>query len=430
MDKSDIYESMIQPQGTAYRLDQIKQHRTHYLDPIDQTPGRLAGNSHIAGDASPAVQSRVIDAIIEASERAGLGARETGHVLAIARLESGFNPDAAAGTTTAYGLGQFVDTTGQAYDITDANRGDLTKQAEALVAHFQDNALLASARGQDEEYIYKYHHDGPVSDSGGLKISRNEVMPYVNQYEKFVEDYEKKYGKLNADPTVDARNHAHAPHLAQSHALLREGASGEKVGELQHRLNHLGYTDLRGNPLTEDRHFGPATREAVQAFQRAQGLDADGKIGSATQQRLDGAMRDKQMSDFTSGVPLLRDFSDPSHPQNALYSTLKDLLPPGTSEERIAQGTAACYRSGITSPDNLSGIVIGDKSVMFDTQSLLAKPAQMDISQPAPSVQQTMQQVQQFDQQQAQIQAQVQQANQQANMQQQGPVMGGPQMGR
>ncbi|WP_431108766.1 hypothetical protein [Variovorax paradoxus] len=121
--------------------------------------------------------------------------------------------------------------------------------------------------------------------------------------------------------------------------------------------------------------------------------------------------------------PLLRDFSDPGHPQNALYSTLKDLLPKGTSEERLAQGTAACHRSSITEKD-LSGIYIGDKSVVFASRSLFAVPAQMDISQPAPSVQLSDQHIQQTEQQRAQVMSEIRAQNAAQANQQQGPVMG------
>ncbi|MDQ0573736.1 hypothetical protein QFZ42_005570 [Variovorax paradoxus] len=147
-----------------------------------------------------------------------------------------------------------------------------------------------------------------------------------------------------------------------------------------------------------------------------------------TRQHLVAAAHGEQLSATAvadASRPLLRDLSDPGHPQNALYSTLKDLLPKGTSEERLAQGTAACHRSRITEKD-LSGIYIGDQSVAFASRSLFAVPAQMDISQPAPSVQQSDQHIQQTDQQRAQIMSEIRaQAAAQAN-QQQGPALGGP----
>ncbi|MEJ1170757.1 hypothetical protein [Variovorax sp. CCNWLW235] len=149
--------------------------------------------------------------------------------------------------------------------------------------------------------------------------------------------------------------------------------------------------------------------------------------GRDSRQDLEAGTHGKQISAAAvpdTSRPLLREFSDPSHPQNALYSTLKDLLPKGTSEERLAQGTAACHRSRITEKD-LSGIYIGDTSVVFASRSLFAVPAQMDISQPAPNVQQSDQHILRTDQQREQIMSEIRtQAAAQAN-QQQGPVMGG-----
>lgn len=182
---NEIYTNMLQPQGAAYRSSQIESW-SHYREPIDRTDGRLHGESRRWGDASPEVQSRVIDSLIESSRDAGLTPRETAYVLAIARVESGFNPDAAAGTTSASGLGQFIDKTGKHYGLTNANRFDVDAQSDALVAHFVDNRNLARSRGQGEDYIYKYHHDGPSKDYGGLGLSQRKVAPHLDEYEQFV----------------------------------------------------------------------------------------------------------------------------------------------------------------------------------------------------------------------------------------------------
>jgi hypothetical protein len=89
---------------------------------------------------------------------------------------------------------------------------------------------------------------------------------------------------------------------------------------------------------------------------------------------------------------------------SAMYLTLKEYLPRGTSEARLVQGAAACYMAGIKSSD-LSGIYIGDTDVTFTSSSLFARPAHMDISQPAPHIHESMQKVLQFDQAMAQVQS-------------------------
>jgi putative chitinase len=133
----------------------------------------------------------------------------------------------------------------------------------------------------------------------------------------------------------------------------------------------------------------------VEAFQRNQMLDPDGKIGPTTRQHLAAAMRDRQIADLVSSSGSLPcPFADASHPQNAIYATLKHAMPPGTSEARWAQGTAACYAAGITDPKDLAGVFVGDNAVLFISNSL-SMPARMDLGQPAPSVQQSAQRVEQ-----------------------------------
>ena len=65
---------------------------------------------------------------------------------------------------------------------------------------------------------------------------------------------------------------------------LRYGSEGEEVSILQNRLIALGY--LAGSA---DGIFGRNTKTAVQAFQKASGLDADGVVGEMTQAALDSS---------------------------------------------------------------------------------------------------------------------------------------------
>lgn len=59
--------------------------------------------------------------------------------------------------------------------------------------------------------------------------------------------------------------------------FLREGASGDEVKRLQERLKQLNF-----NPGQVDGDFGPATRAALVAFQKSEGLLADGVAGPRT----------------------------------------------------------------------------------------------------------------------------------------------------
>ncbi|MBQ9010588.1 MAG: peptidoglycan-binding protein [Clostridia bacterium] len=63
--------------------------------------------------------------------------------------------------------------------------------------------------------------------------------------------------------------------------LLKEGASGMEVRKIQARLAELGYYSGGTDGL-----YGSTTTEAVKAFQRANGLSADGQAGAKTQTKL------------------------------------------------------------------------------------------------------------------------------------------------
>jgi len=194
------YYSLIQPAGHAYRDSQIASN-SHYKDSIDNANDRLNGNSRRWGDASAETQISVINTIISEAKEAGLSDHDTAYVLAIARVESGFNPDAAAGTTSASGLGQFIDKTGSAYGLDDSNRWDVNEQARALVEYYLYNKSIAEKRGVGEEYIYKYHHDGANGEYGGLSLSLNRVMPYVEKYEQLV----NAVGKLPTNENISKK---------------------------------------------------------------------------------------------------------------------------------------------------------------------------------------------------------------------------------
>jgi peptidoglycan hydrolase-like protein with peptidoglycan-binding domain len=218
-----------------------------------------------------------------------------------------------------------------------------------------------------------------------------------------------------------ASRHAHL-HQATA-GRLRTGARGEAVTDLQNDLHRLGYLD----PKDVDGSFGPITRSAVERFQHDSGLVADGIVGAATRQRLDAGAQRREVANEPNCVPeastAFRGFDDPAHPQHAMYSRLQALLPSGTSQERLHQATATCHMAGMRDPGDLAGIYGGESSIVFTPHSMFGRAAAMDLSQPAPSMQQTLQQVQAFDQQQAQ---QAMQRLQPINLQQQGPLLSGP----
>ena len=179
------YSAMYAAPGPAYKTSQIAKH-SHYNEPIERGEGRLAGDSRRHGDASHQVQRAVIDTIRAKAKGAGLGRDDYAMLLAIAKTESGFNPDAAAGTTSAAGIGQFIDATGKEYGLrSNADRFDIEKGSAALVDSYANTKRLMQKdySGSDlYKMIYAYHHDGPSLSYGGEEIAETKVMPDFRKF--------------------------------------------------------------------------------------------------------------------------------------------------------------------------------------------------------------------------------------------------------
>ena len=94
-------------------------------------------------------------------------------------------------------------------------------------------------------------------------------------------------GELRATPTplppVPDRVTARTPDPSRPTAapVLRHGSVGPEVEKLQKRLQELGYY-----PVGIDGKFYEETEKAVSAFQKANGLTADGIAGEKTMEKL------------------------------------------------------------------------------------------------------------------------------------------------
>lgn len=71
---------------------------------------------------------------------------------------------------------------------------------------------------------------------------------------------------------------------------LSSGEKGAEVEALQKKLNALGYTDAAGQKLGEDGKYGKHTKEAVEQFQRENGLTPSGVADAATLKLADKGM--------------------------------------------------------------------------------------------------------------------------------------------
>ena len=106
---------------------------------------------------------------------------------------------------------------------------------------------------------------------------------FGNSTEYAVELFQRQHG-LKQDGIAGEQTQALLFSSEAQHYMLLEGASGRDVKMLQEQLVDLGYLD----ESDIDQVYGEKTIEAVKAFQKRNGLSADGKAGEKTLEKLFG----------------------------------------------------------------------------------------------------------------------------------------------
>lgn len=177
---TDLYKHLNSKKGKSYFPEQVEAFSLISLYPDIDTSRKLRGNSRTIGDANKDVQDAIIDMIITLSVRYELNYKEIAYILLTAKVESGFNPDAAAGTTSAAGLAQgtvnFIkdalikseEILGFQLDLREKDVFDAEKGCYALIYSFilNKSKVMESYTPDQREYwewLYLLHHDGAYS---------------------------------------------------------------------------------------------------------------------------------------------------------------------------------------------------------------------------------------------------------------------------
>jgi hypothetical protein len=223
-----------------------------------------------------------------------------------------------------------------------------------------------------------------------------------------------------------ASHHASVPdaHASSGHThpgALREKDHGPAVGALQSDLAALGINARDGSAIHADQHFGAHTKEALEAFQTAHGLKADGVAGPATMAAIGEAKSHVQAT--TQSVPTLL---DARHPAHGIYEQAHTCVAridqqqgraPGPHTQNFAGSlTSAATAAGFSRIDHvaLSDDANRGYAIQGELNSPFKKFVEVDVMQAvqtsiAQSSQEAAVNVQNNTQQQAQAQQQVQQ---------------------
>jgi murein DD-endopeptidase MepM/ murein hydrolase activator NlpD len=214
IDLSTIYE-FLRCTKRANASGQEPAQDSHWLrtPKIEKPVSALCGFSRMHGDASPEIQDRIIDLLLEVGARYKLPYRDIAHLLLICKVESGFNPDAAALSNSAAGLGQYTDAMIKAtsnaslskarlsfaLDLRAESVFDAERGTYALLLSYMRSKELAIANfGKEyENKLYLFHREGwsfnPTSEHLArsrlrelVQIIDSQILPFVSQLEKLL----------------------------------------------------------------------------------------------------------------------------------------------------------------------------------------------------------------------------------------------------
>jgi putative chitinase len=160
---------------------------SHFNDPISIRENM--GNSRIWADANENVKLNSINQILDEAIKQKMSLHEAIFALSVAHTESGFNPDAAAGSTSASGLGQFINKTGELYGLNSNNRFNIEDNARALVSLLKNN-LKESKNEVNENDIfiqaYSHYHDGTNVSSQTQKFASNKIPSLMDKFTNYI----------------------------------------------------------------------------------------------------------------------------------------------------------------------------------------------------------------------------------------------------
>lgn len=178
-----------------------------------------------------------------------------------------------------------------------------------------------------------------------------------------------------------------APRDAMADGVLKPDERGPAVTSLQEQLNKAGFRDAQGNELKPDGHYGKHTKEAVEAFQRANNLEVDGKAGPKTLEALKNAQPAGPQTEKPAEKPGEVQLSNPAHPDHAMYKQavagLEKLGPQAGFKDHAALERAAgtmTYEARVSGMTKIDHVVPNASGTgLFAVQGELRDPASQRV---------------------------------------------------
>jgi hypothetical protein len=233
------------------------------------------------------------------------------------------------------------------------------------VAFLRDNPRYARAGLFEEGTLGNFEKEAAALQKAGYATDPR----YAQNLVRVFHGATMRSGVLLAEGQAPDESRIAKPPIRHSGESLRFGSRGPEVHKLQLELNALGYHDADGRALRADGDFGGRTKEALQAFQRAHGIDPIAVVGPRTR----AALREAECH----LTPV-----DPAHPDHVLHDqgvAAVQRLDAETGRQRDTQSerlaasvTQLAKESGLTRIDH---VVAGNNGNVFVVQGGLDDPA-------------------------------------------------------
>jgi hypothetical protein len=155
-------------------------------------------------------------------------------------------------------------------------RANYRNYAQKLRVPLEQHPELALDAGIAARVLARYFKDRRISDAarrGDWKEVRRKVNGGLNGWTRF----QSLVGRLEQAGGMKDRG-------------LSVGAIGPDVVKLKRLLKAWGKKHPLPKPIKSSPFFGPATSEAVKAFQKTHGIQATGKVGKKTWDALEAAV--------------------------------------------------------------------------------------------------------------------------------------------
>ena len=176
------------------------------------------------------------------------------------------------------------------------------------LSELSDEQIVRAVQDYKHANVQRHFESSPKQWDSLRERTLNEKSELVAlaRYDRINHDPQpyrgKTYEQAFGEPAhrQSAARPARAP---MADGVLVQGERGNEVLALQQKLAQAGYTGVDGKVLKPDGDFGSDTYHAVRQFQKAHGLEEDGKAGRDTLSALNAGVRPPAQTPAPPSVP-------------------------------------------------------------------------------------------------------------------------------